>query len=558
MFNLRLVFAFLLVLSVININGQISLPRFISDGMVLQRNTKIPIWGWASANEKVEVLFNGKTYATITDANKKWKLFLKPQKAGGPYKIKITASNTITIKNVLIGDVWLCSGQSNMEFELYKAAEKYSKEIAASDNNFIRHFEVKRNTGFNSKINVESEKGWQTANPTTVLNFTAVGYFFAKKLYEKYKVPIGLINCSYGGTPVEAWMNENTLIDYPKYYNKAVLFKNDRVIDSIVLRDKQFTQNWNKQIEAKDIGSKEKWYDANYKNADWQIMEMPNYWQEQGLKDVDAGIVWFKKEIEIPSSFIDKNATLYLGAIAMKDVTYFNGKKIGSNNSKYPLRKYTIANEILQAGKNIITVRVLNENGKAGFLKDKSYKLVIGDTSIDLKGDWQYKLSTTYKPLLREEITRFQDQGSALYHGMLQPLIGYGIKGVIWYQGESNVSRANEYKGLFSSLITNWRKEWQQGQFPFLFVQLANINLPKTEPAESKLATLQEAQAKTLDVPNTAMAVANDIGEWNDVHPLNKSEVGYRLSLAAQKTAYGDEKSSVFRSKFSFYENRKQ
>ena len=267
---------------------------------------------------------------------------------------------------------------------------------------------------------------------------------------------------------------------------------------------------------------------------------MPNYWQDQGLNEVDAGIVWFKKQINIPAAYIGKNALLRLGSIAQRDITYFNGVKVGVNNSKYPLRKYVLDSKLLKEGINTITVRILNESGKAGFIKDKPYLLELGDTVISLTGDWQYKLSAISTPLLREDNTRFQDQTSSMYHGMLEPLIGYGIKGVIWYQGESNVSRAKEYHTVFTRLISSWRNEWKQGEFPFLFVQLANINVPKKEPAESKLAELQEAQQLTLSLPNTGMAVANDIGEWNDVHPLNKADVGNRLALSAAKIAYGE------------------
>ncbi|HSN59605.1 MAG TPA: sialate O-acetylesterase, partial [Ferruginibacter sp.] len=266
------------------------------------------------------------------------------------------------------------------------------------------------------------------------------------------------------------------------------------------------------------------------------------YWQDQGLKDIEAGVVWFKKEINIPASWTGKPAVLQLGSISLKDVTYVNGKKVGSSNNKYVMRKYDIAPGLLKEGKNIITVRVLSETGNAGFLKDKMYQLVSGNDVINLSGDWLYKPAVSTKPLLRNDVTRFQDQASSMYHGMLEPLIGYGIKGVIWYQGESNVSRANEYHTIFSRLITTWRAAWQQGNFPFLFVQLANINPPKNEPGESKLAALQEAQQQTLSLPNTGMAVANDIGEWNDVHPLNKLDVGKRLALAAQKVAYGNKK----------------
>lgn len=534
------VFVFLVLIS-FQASANVSLPRFISDGMVLQRNIDIPVWGWASVGEKVNLSFKGKKYEAIAGKDKKWKLMLKGETAGGPYEMIIKGENTITIKNILIGDVWFCSGQSNMEYELYKSSDKYAKEIAASTNDYIRHFKVERRIGFNTSDNVESDSGWQAANPISVLNFTAVGYFFATKLYEKYKVPIGLINCSYGGTPAQAWMNEDALKTFPEYYENAIKYKDTALVNQITERDKQLTKDWYKLIEDGDAGMKEKWYDVNYHFSDWPTMTLPDYWQEQQLEEVEAGVVWFKKGVILPASLVGKNATLSLGNISMKDVTYVNGIKVGTTSSKYAPRSYAIDSKLLREGLNVITVKVTNETGKGGFIKDKPYHLKVEDSVLDLSGIWQYKLGFKAKPLSRKDVTRFQDQGSSMYHGMLEPLIGYGIKGVIWYQGESNVSKADEYFSLFSGLINSWRKEWNQGDFPFLFVQLANNNAAKDIPDDSKLARLQEAQSFTLSLPKTAMAVINDIGEWNDVHPKNKLDVGKRLALAAQKVAYGDE-----------------
>lgn len=540
--NLKLVGCILLLLLSGKLSAKVMLPRLISDGIVLQREIRIPIWGWADVGEEVTVSFNGNTYVAKTGVDKKWKVMLNPVKAGGPFKMTIVATNTITVKNILVGDVWLSSGQSNMEYELYKSAEKYSKEIASSTNDNIRHFLVKRKISFNALDDIESVKGWQAASPATVLNFTAVGYFFARDLYEKYKVPIGIINSSYGGTPAEAWMNENALKDFPNYYANAMKYKDVAVVDKITEIDKGMVDNWYKQVNDGDVGTTEKWYETNYNSLDWKTMQMPAFWQKKGLSDVEAGVVWFKKEIIIAATDLGKDAMLKLGNIIQRDITYFNGVMVGTTGNKYLDRNYVIEAKLLKLGKNVITIRVLNESGDAGFIQDKSYQLELNNKTIDLNGDWQYKLSNSSKPLQRGGITTFQKEPTAMYHGMLEPFVGYGIKGVIWYQGESNIGKNKEYLKLFSGLITQWRKEWGQGDFPFLFVQLANNNAPKKEPGDSNLAALQEAQQQTLALPNTGMAVANDIGEWNDVHPKNKLDVGKRLALVAQKVAYGDKK----------------
>lgn len=523
------------------INAKVKPSIIFNDDMVLQRNMAIPVWGTANEGEKISVEFAGQKYATIAK-NGKWLLKLNPLKAGGPFEMKIIGTNTLVFKNILIGDVWFCSGQSNMEYELYKSAEKYAKEIEGSKNDQIRHFQVKRRIGFNRFSDVETVNGWQAANPSTVPNFTAVGYFFAKALYAKYKVPIGIINCSYGGTPAEAWMNENALKDFPHYYANAIKYQDAALVENITKRDKKTVDDWKQQVNQGDIGTKEKWYEASYDSQDWKTMQMPTFWQDNGLNDVDAGVVWFKKEVNLAAADLGKNAVLRVGNIIQSDITYFNGEMVGTTGNKYIDRKYPIDAKLLKAGKNIISIRILNEGGKAGFIKDKPYQLEIGDKIIDLEGDWQYKAAYSSKPLNRDEIIGFQKEPSAMYHGMLEPLIGYGIKGVAWYQGESNIGKNKEYHQLFSTLITHWREEWGQGNFPFLFVQLANNNPPKKEPSESNLAALQEAQQQTLALPNTGMAVANDVGEWNDVHPKNKLDVGNRLALVAQKVAYGDDK----------------
>ena len=524
-----------------NANAVVKPNIIFSDDMVLQRDKVIPVWGTANDGEKVNIEFVGQKYVTEAK-NGKWYLKLNPVKAGGPFEMKIVGTNTILIKNILMGDVWLCSGQSNMEYELYKSAEKYSNEIATSANNQIRQFLVKRKIDFNTSNDIESVNGWQAASPATVPNFTAVGYFFAKALYEKYKVPIGIINSSYGGTPAEAWMNENSLKDFPNYYANAMKYKDADLVDKTIEQDKVMVDNWYKKVNDGDIGSIEKWYDLIYNSSDWKTMQMPSFWQENNLIDVNARVVWFKKEINIAADDLGKDAVLKLGNIIQRDITYFNGVMVGTTGNKYLDRKYLIAAKLLKVGKNVITIRVLNESGDAGFIKDKPYQLELNKKIIELKGDWQYKLSSISNSLQRGEIISFQKEPTSMYHGMLEPLVGYAIKGVIWYQGESNISKNKEYRQLFTSLITQWRKEWGQGDFPFLFVQLANNNSAKSEPGESNLAALQEAQQQTLALPNTGMAVANDLGEWNDVHPKNKLDVGNRLALIAQKVAYGDDK----------------
>lgn len=521
--------------------AQIKLPKLVSSGMLLQREQPINIWGWAAPGEKVNIRFNNKEYNTVTDANGKWLIKLSSMKAGGPYNMQLTASNKIELTNILIGDVWVCSGQSNMELPMERVKDKYHDIIANANNTNIRQFNVATNYTFKSTVQDFPNGTWEEATPQNVLHFTAVGYFFAKALYEKYGVPIGLIKSSVGGSPAEAWLSEDALKAFPDYYATAQQLKNDNYIDSIKRSDNAAANNWYSRLYSQDKGLHEslKWFDAAYNDADWNTMPVPGYWNDYGLKNTN-GVVWFRKEITVSADMIGKPARLILGTIVDRDSVFVNGVFAGTTGYQYPPRKYDLPAGLLKEGKNVITVRVINSAGKGGFTFDKAYELVANEQKVDLKGDWKFKLGTSMQPLPNNTFFQYKPEG--LYNAMIAPLVNYGIKGVIWYQGEANTGKPNEYTSLLSALINSWRSDWKQGVFPFLFVQLANFMQTKDQPSESNWAALREAQRKTLAVLNTGMTVITDIGEWNDIHPLDKEDVGKRLAFAAQKIAYGDKK----------------
>jgi sialate O-acetylesterase len=335
-------------------------------------------------------------------------------------------------------------------------------------------------------------------------------------------------------------MHEDELKDFPAYRERALPFRDTGLVAQIVRRDKQLSDGWLKNIQAVDDARAKGWHQASDDLSGWSDLQVPGYWNDQGVSDSGGAVVWYRREVDLPASMAGRPAVLRLGAIVSRDLTWVNGKRVGGATNRYVNRRYDIPAGVLKAGKNIIVVKIINESGKGGFIPGKPYRIEVGGDTVSLSGGWKARLSVTTPPLLREQTTRFQDLAGALYHGMLEPLIGYGMKGVIWYQGESNISRAQEYRVIFSRMIQSWRKVWGQGDFPFLYAQLANNNPAKSQPSESRLAELQEAQARTLSVPRTGMAVLNDIGEWNDVHPLNKQDVGQRLALVARHVAYGE------------------
>jgi sialate O-acetylesterase len=511
--------------------------------MVLQRNTKIKIWGWAKPDETVMLQFMGQDYITRVSEEARWEIAITTRQAGGPYDMKIMTGDgkeTIVIRNILIGDVWLCSGQSNMEMRMEALTEVYPDHIAGSDNPFIRQFKVPLVYNFAGPQPDVEEGCWQSANPNHILNFTATGYFFARNLYQRYQVPIGLINASLGGSPAEAWLSEDALLQFPGYLEAAHRFRDEKYVKEVLEKDMNLREEWCRKINQQDIGlmeSEKSFYSPELDTSDWEKVKVPSYWEEEGIGSFN-GVVWFRKEIELTAQMAEKRAILRMGNILDEDTIYINGKEVGTLGMQYIPRRYEVPEGLLKEGTNVIAVRVVNYSGKGGFYKEKPYCLELGSYNIDLTGQWQYRIGAKNAPL--PEPTFVQWQPSGLYNAMIAPVIFYPIKGAIWYQGETNTRKPEEYEKLLKALIHNWRAKWGE-DFPFLYVQLPNFEEAASEPVQSNWAILREGQRRTLEIPGTGMAVTIDIGEWNDIHPVNKKDVGKRLSLIAQRVAYGDE-----------------
>ena len=520
-------------------HAQVKLPRLVRDSMIIQRDARVRIWGWASPHERIKIKFNRNNINTTAEANGNWSVWLSPMKAGGPYTMNIDASNHLVISNVLIGDVWICSGQSNMVHQMELHSVRYADEIAKANYPEIRHFWIPTMTDLQSTRDDLPTGYWKSANPEDVRQFSAVAYFFAKVIYMKYHVPIGLINASVGGTPIEAWTSEEGLKEFPAIINVVEKNKDTSYVNSILRKVLAENSNRPKQ-QDKGLTGEKAWYDTTYTPKEWHSINIPGYWEDQGIKDLD-GVVWYRREISVPASMTGKPAKVFLGRIVDADFLYVNGRLVGNTTYQYPQRRYQLAPDLLKAGKNIFVVRVTNNTGKGGFVPDKPYCLIAGNDTIDLKGYWQYKVGDVFIPH-RGMNSGFaaQNQPTALYNAMIAPLINYNIKGFLWYQGEANTSRATEYAKLQPALIADWRRLWKQPVAPFLYVQLPGFMEMNYLPSESQWAALREAQLKSLSIPNTGMAVAIDLGEWNDIHPDRKKEVGDRLALAAEKIAYGE------------------
>jgi sialate O-acetylesterase len=472
-------------------------------------------------------------------------------KAGGPFTMEVKGNNSIMIKDILIGDVWFCSGQSNMVLTMERVKEKYPDDIASADYPEIRNFFIPTVSDVTS-IHKDLPPGkWVSASPEKVLGIGAVTFFFARSIYNDYKVPIGIINSSVGGTPIEAWISEEGMKEFPKLFERIEDFRDTAFMNPIIrsagIRNESSKKAFsNSRLEDKGLSGPKPWYDITYVPEAWHKFWLPGYWDDQGVKGLN-GVVWFRKEINVQASMTGKPAKLFLGRIVDADDVYVNGVFSGSITYQYPPRRYNLRAGLLKPGKNIIVIRVTNNAGKGGFVPDKPYYLVVGNDSIDLRGDWLCKVGQVFRPVETGPETgipflTMQNEPTGLYNTMVAPLINYRIKGILWYQGEANTSKPQEYQQLLPALIADWRKKWQQGPIPFIFVQLPNFMDVQYLPSESQWAELRFGQLKSLSVLNTAMAVTIDVGEWNDIHPLEKKVVGERLSLAARKLAYGNEK----------------
>ena len=531
---------FLLGILSLTAQAQLRLPKLISDGMVLQRDTQLNIWGWASPGEKITVRFQNKRYKTTTNAAGKWEVVLPPSPAGGPYTMEVEGKTQLTVKDILLGDVWFCSGQSNMVHQLNIHDVTYAEEIANANSPQIRQFLVPTLTNLQGPQKDISQGQWKAAVGEDVRPFSAVAYFFAKKIHEKYKVPVGIINASVGGTPIEAWTSEEGLKNFPDLSATIEKNKDTTYINSLNRRPPLTAA---RPAPPVDLGmeSTPKWYETTYSPKGWRPINIPGFWEDQGIKDLN-GVVWYRREIDIPAAMTGKDAKVFLGRIVDADELYINGQSVGRTTYQYPQRRYKVLSGVLKPGKNTFVVRVTNMGGKGGFVPDKPYCIFAGADTVDLKGTWQYKVGSVYRPMrggFGGGISA-QNQPTALYNAMVAPEINYTIKGICWYQGESNSGKPEEYADLQTALIKDWRSKWNQGELPFLFVQLPGFMDYNYLPSESNWAMLRESQFKALKVPNTAMVVAIDLGEWNDIHPDNKKGVGDRLALAAMKVAYGE------------------
>lgn len=510
------------------VHANVVVSALFSDHMVVQRNQHIKVWGKADRGEKIEVTFHSLKLSAKVDKKGEWQVQFPTFEYGGPFEMVISGKNKITFTDILIGDVWVCSGQSNMEFAMYRVKNS-EQEIAQASYPEMRLFKVA--SGLNEKPQSFLENGsWEICSPEVVKSFSGVSYFFGRRLQKDLNIPIGLIESAKSGSLIESWSSESSLTKFSRFQKpleelKAKNYKD--IFDQVNCQ----REAWSDSLNRFEPGTIGKWYLPETDCIDWQTISVPQ--SSGGI--IGAGVGWFRNEFELQEKEVTQSTLIFLSLINERSETYLNGVKIGESSAFNESKVYAACNQLLKQGKNVLAIKVYNSYGYLG-LNGNSTELYCQTAlrKIPLSGDWKFKpgnISTRpFSFFLLQN-----DYPSILFNAMISPLINYPVKGVIWYQGEGNATQPKEYKILLPNLIEDWRKQWNIGDFPFIIVQLPNYFQPKNEPGQSDWAEFREAQANALRLPNTGMAVTIDLGDTDNIHPSNKLDVGERLALVAQK-----------------------
>ncbi|MGS2740013.1 sialate O-acetylesterase [Sinomicrobium sp. M5D2P17] len=512
---------------------ELRLPAFFTDNMVLQRDAPVTLWGWSTPGQEIKVEIARVQQSTRTNKEGKWKLQLPALPAGGPYSVSISdGESSIELENVLTGDVWLCGGQSNMEWPLKQTPYRES-DTAWLEKGQIRLLKVNPETDYRPREDISSS-GWMVADPDNIAGFSAVGYHFGKFVQQESGIPIGLISVNLGATAVETWMSNEALEAFPQFKEEI---KHTGSFADVRKAFEKSKKHWYNKYYYTGPGVTGKWYLPETDISSWDTLEVAgNTWEEEeDLKDFD-GAIWLRKSFDLPEGFKGDSLHLQLLQIDDYDISWVNGHRIGETFGRHNHRNYQVPAGILKKKGNVLVIRVFDAGGIGGFTTSAFWGNDI------LWGKWHYRkglqLDTGRFPEQElVNVTPFSSPG-VLYNANVAPLTRLRVKGTIWYQGESNAERAAEYRELFPALIRDWRNHFNN-EMPFLWVQLANYGKEPEIPGPSSWAELREAQAMARALPNTGMAVTIDIGEAEDIHPRNKVDVGKRLGALAMNLGYG-------------------
>ncbi|MCF8363981.1 MAG: beta galactosidase jelly roll domain-containing protein [Prolixibacteraceae bacterium] len=544
-----LLILFVSFLTSTSIMANVKIPHVLSSNMVLQRNTETNIWGWADSNERITITFRGNSLETKANKQGEWLVKMPTGKAGGPYELSVKGKNRIILENILVGDVWVCSGQSNMEWPLIET-NRGPEEVKNANYPEIRLFNVEKNTAIEPANNTAPAK-WRVCNPETVASFSAVGFHFGKNIHIETGVPVGLISSNWGGTIIETWISHETAEKDPFMAEWAQGLK-EIDVEEIAKKQKEVFDTY--QAKLKEIQNPDyhhSYIEEQYDDKNWKVFPQPQLWETQAEWETFDGVAWYRKKVKIPESFNTKKASIWLARIDDSDITWINGVRVGETYNQYNhIRTYKIPEGVIRKGENTISIRVEDYSGGGGFHGSESEMYITdGTTRIDIAGKWKIKKDVTPTPKNPEGIVSNvllpNSHPTLLYNGMIHPIINHAIKGAIWYQGESNansIPQAERYERQMRLLINDWREKWNNPELSFYMVQLANYRDENQTPGTNDVwPYLREAQANVALDENVEMACIIDIGEADDIHPRNKTDVGYRLALNALHLNYNQD-----------------
>ncbi len=536
--NRKFALAWALLLLAASAGAQPRLPGFFSDGMVLQRGAKIPVWGWASPGEAVAVTLNGKRAATTADAQGRWQVALPRQRAGGPHELAVVGEKgSVRLRDVLVGDVYLCSGQSNMELPVSRCMDAVGDKVRNYANASVRYTKLPQQFNYIRPNDDARATPWKAVTPATCGEMGAVAYFLGRCLQEAARVPIGIINSSVGGTRVECWMPRATLAAFPEYADelKSRKYSQENWVDSVRRLEARRGNEWERQMAAADTVAP-RWRTPGYDFSRWAEVDVFSDWARGR-----HGSFWFRQELSLTRGQIaaaGDNAILRLGAMKDADSVFVNGRFVGYTAYEYPPRIYTVPASVLREGRNDIVVRLVAQSGRASFTRGKDYRLELGGDTIAIGREWRMCQGSDMPP--KPGSTYFVDTPTGLYNAMIAPLRNFPISGAVWYQGESNTAHPERYAPLLKAMVGAWRRQFGS-DFPVVVVQLANYMQRHGQPHESGWCGIRQAQlAASEQLGNAAIATAVDLGEWNDIHPQRKDELGRRAALQLRRLVYGE------------------
>ncbi|OON85903.1 hypothetical protein BXO88_09735 [Oribacterium sp. C9] len=514
----------------------LKLTRFLDDGAVLEHKKPISIRGYGIPGSKVTVVFDHVTGSTEVGKAGGFEIMLPVHEAGGPYELRVSDDrcNSLVVKDIMVGAVWYCSGQSNMDLMMERVKDSYPGVLSDCTDDGIRCFKIAPAVNYHGPLEEPESGEWKKAEPNNIMSFSAAAYFFARKLREKTGLTVGIIHASLGGSRIHGWLSREMLEGYDELLTEAELYRHDEYLEGQIRKNETESKEWHDSLDALDQGVKNHWSEG-FADGSEKIINLPVVFEDSELKGF-TGSVWFQKKFTVPMEMAGQPAHLWLGTMVDSDTVYLNGRKIGETGYQYPPRKYLVPEAVLHAGKNTLVVRLIVENGKGRWTPGKGYFLFNDQGVIDLRGEWKYKIGAESNSIPETDFVNWKATG--LFNAMCAPCTKVPVEGVVWYQGEENAPLKWDYLDLTKRQIKGYRRLWKDDKLPYLFVQLPNFTEDLKE-LQGKWPALRECQRMAAEEEYTGMIVSMDLGEDNDLHPHGKKRIGERLAAQALHMVYG-------------------